>query len=223
MASISLENCDLKGVYKFLIADVLRDQDPPDQNDDSDVPLTPLKCETLSQTTDWNRTWRLVRAKGLGPELTSFMLKILWGIVPTRARLCGILPLIQQNPSCQLCSTPETSHPESLDHALLSCPANADLPTRLLAALQKRQPGASLNSILTLDLEVDKSMELPLVWTIGSILFSIWTQREKGRVDRIRTKAQVEAKCRGLKDSKSKLWEQAHPATTTLLAEIFNV
>ena len=151
-ASISLENCDLKGLYKFLMADVLRDQVPPDQNDESDIPLTPLKCETLSPTTDWNRTWRLVRAKGLGPGLTSFMLKILWGIVPTRMRLCRILPLIHQDPSCQLCSTPESSHPESLDHALLSCPANADLPTRLLAALQKRQPGASLNSILTLDL-----------------------------------------------------------------------
>ena len=184
-----------------------------DPNDEPDIPLTPLKCETLSPTTDWNRTWRLVRAKCLGPELTSFMFKILWRIIPTRSRLCRILPLTYQDPSCQLCSTLEASHLESLDHALFTCKANMGLPAQLLAALQRFQPGATLNSVLTLDLEVDTSLELPLVGTISSVLLSIWTQREKGRVDRAMTRAQVEANCRMLNDCKSKQLKNASTVT----------
>ena len=150
------------------------------------------------------------------------MLKILWRIIPTRSRLCRILPLAYQDPSCQLCITPEASHLEFLDHTLFTCTANMGLPAQLLAALQRLQPGATLNSILTLDLEVDTSMELPLVWTISSVLLSIWTQREKGRVDRAKTKAQVEANCRMLNDCKSKQWENASTVTMELLAQMFN-
>jgi hypothetical protein len=141
------------------------------------------------------------------------MLKILWRIIPTRSRLSRIFPLAYQDPSCQLCSTPEARHPESLDHAMFTCKANMGLPAQLLAAFQRLQPGATLNSILTLDLEVDTSMELPLVWTISSVLLSIWTQREKGRVDRAKTKAQVEANCRMLNDCKSKQWKNASTVT----------
>ena len=111
-SSISLEECNLKKVYNFLMNDILREQIPNNQNDDdqSDSPLTPLKYNTLSPTTDWNRTWRLVRAKGLGPELMLFTLKILWRIIPTRSRLCKIFPLAYQDPNSQLCGTPWTMH-----------------------------------------------------------------------------------------------------------------
>ena len=218
----SLEDCNLKLVYNFLMSDIIREQIQIDPNNELDSPLTPLKCETMSPTTDWNKTWRLVRTKGLGPELTSFMLKILWRITPTRSRLCRILPLAYQDPSCQLCGTPENRHLESLDHALFTCEANMGLPAQLLAALQRYQPGATLNTVLTLDLEVETILELPLVWTISSVLFSIWSQREKGRVDRVRTRAQVEASCRMLKDCKAKPWESASTVTAEILALIFN-
>ena len=68
-SSIPLENCNLKCVYNFLIAEVIRKQVQMDHNNEPDIPLTPLKCETLSPTTDWNRSWRLVRAKGRGGGL----------------------------------------------------------------------------------------------------------------------------------------------------------
>ena len=131
-SNVTVEDCSLKDIYNFLMTDVLRTdrprQDPLDpnhnNNDQSESPLAPLKCEINSPTTDWKKTWRLVRSKGLGPELTSFTLKILWGIVPTRARLHKILPLAYQTPYCQLCETAQTRTPETLDHALFNCEAD---------------------------------------------------------------------------------------------------
>ena len=106
-------------------------------NDDQpDGPLAPLKCETNHPTTDWKKSWRLARSKGLGPELTSFTLKVLWGIVPTRSRLHRILPLAYQNPDCLLCGTIQTRCPETMDHALFTCEANQGLPAKLLTTLQ---------------------------------------------------------------------------------------
>ena len=70
-------------------------------NDDpSDESLIPLTCKQNYPMTDWKKTWTLVRSRGLGPELTSMTLKILWGIVPTRARLHRILPMAHTSPNC---------------------------------------------------------------------------------------------------------------------------
>ena len=203
--------------------DILREQNLNESNNDdlSDNPLIPLKCETVSPTTDWNRTWRLVRCKGLGPELTSFMLKILWKIIPTRSRLHRILPMAYQNPDCQLCGTPQTRSPETLDHALYTCEANQGIPAKLLATLQRYQPGAEQRTLLTLDLEVEPSLELPFTWTIGSILFSIWTQRENGRIDPAKTRAQLEAKCRILRECKANTWANASTLTDAIIVQIF--
>ena len=208
----------------FLMIDILRVQTPNDTIDDdlSDGPLISLKCETMSPTTDWKKSWRLVRSKGLGPELTSFTLKILWRIIPTRSRLHRILPIVYQNPDCQLCGTPQTRRPETLDHALYTCQANQGLPAKLLSTLQRYQPGAVQCTVLTLDLELEPSLELPFTWVIGSLLFSIWTQRENGRVDPARTRAHLEAKCRILRDSKAKSWANASKLTEAIIKQIFN-
>ena len=203
--------------------DILREQNLNESNNDdlSDNPLTPLKCETVSPTTDWKRTWRLVRCKGLGPELTSFMLKILWKIIPTRSRLHRILPMAYKNSDCQLCGTPQTRIPETLDHALYTCVANQGIPAKLLATLQRYQPGAEQRTILTLDLEVEPSLELPLTWTIGSTLLSIWTQREQGRIDLDKTRAQLEAGCRILRECKANTRANASTLTEAIIVQIF--
>ena len=62
-------------------------QDPlnDDLNNSADWTLKPLKCELASPDTDWPRTWRLVRQRGMDPELTLFSLSFLWGILPTRS------------------------------------------------------------------------------------------------------------------------------------------
>ena len=205
--------------------DLLREQTPNDTDveEGSDSPLVSLKCETLSPTTDWKISWRLARLKGLGPEITSFLLKTLWRIIPTRSRLHRILPIAYRNPDCQLCGTPQTRTPETLDHALYTCEANQGLPAKLLATLQRYQPGVVQRSVLTLDLELEPSLELPFMWVIGSCLSSIWTQRENRRVDLAKIRANLEARCRLLRESKAKTWENASTLTEAIIVQMFEV
>ena len=156
--------------------------------------------------------------KGLGPELTSFTLTLLWGIVPTRARLNRIIPLAYPNPNCQLC---EEGPRETALHALLSCEANQDLPARLLRTLRRYHPGAELSNVLTLNLEVEPSLELPFTWLVGSLLASIWKQRETRRVDPMNTREELEAKCRLLRECKVRTWANAYILTEELVSQLF--
>ena len=111
-------------------------------------------------------------------------MKALWRVIPTRSRLHRMMPAVYQSPDCQQCGSPQTRTPETLPHALYTCEANQGLPDKLPYVLQRHQPGAVQRTILTLDLDLELSLELPFTWIIGMILFSIWTQREIRGVDK---------------------------------------
>ena len=160
----------------------------------------------------------MVRSKGLGPELTSFILTLLWGITPTKVRLNRCLPLAHPSPSCQLC---DQGPLETTLHALIACPANGDLPARLLRTLRRYQPGAVQSTILTLNLESEPSLELPFIWLVGTLLASIWKQREARRVNPVTTRAELEAKCRLLREYKVKAWANAYVTTSNLVSQLF--
>ena len=74
---------------------------------------------------------------------------------------------------------------------------------------------------LELDLEVEPSLELPIMWVIGSLLLSIWTQRESRGVHLAKTRAELEAKCRLLRECKVKTWAKAYTLTEAILSQIF--
>ena len=125
----------------------------------SDWPLKPLKCKTESPNTDWNRTWRLSRLRGLGPDLTSFTLKLIWKLIPTRDKLHRFLPRQYPTPTCQLCPQGPPAAVETLQHTLGDCPANQGLLERLLKVVRSYQPGACTRWILTLDLMLDPALD----------------------------------------------------------------
>ena len=93
-----------------------------------------------------------------------------------------------QTPDCLLCGAPPARYPETLEHALFTCTANMGLPRGF-------QPGAEQRHMMTLDLDLDPSVELPMTWVIGSLLFSLWRQREGLVVNKARTTADLEARC----------------------------
>ena len=92
------------------------------------------------------------------------MLTLLWGILPTRARLHRILPRVEMLLFCNICNMLDT--PETIEHALGSCPANLGLPARLLENLRVFQPGAVPSQMLTLDFEIEPTLEFPMTWTV---------------------------------------------------------
>ena len=177
--------------------------------------LQPLKCELASPATDWSRSWRLARLRGLGPELSSFLLKLLWGILPCKARVSRILP--KTSPECQLCNMTAGAlkiH-ETLEHAMYTCEGNNGVPELLLKLVRIYNPSAEYCQVLTLDLELDDSMELPLIWIVASLLYLLWQQRQEGKVCPVKIRAELEARCRLLREGKGGLMHNC-----SILAEI---
>ena len=205
------------------MSDTLRTEiQNPDLNNPAEWPLTPLKCELASPITDWPRTWRLVsvRQQGMDPDLTLFALSLLWGILLTRARLNRMLPLTNPSPTCVICAPERVT--ETLQHTLSPCVANQGLPSRLLRLLQIYQPGGEQQELLTLDLGINPSLELPMTWAICSLLFSLWRQRDEGRVSVAKTRSELEAKCRLLRKGKMSSLTNAYLLTNNILCELYS-
>ena len=111
---------------------------------------------------------------------------------------CKFLPLGRQNASaaCPLCPQGQPTKNKTLRHALGDCPANGGLIKRLLSTILLYQPGATANTIFNMNLELETSLEFPVVWAIGTMLQSISNQREIGWVTIPKTKADMEYSCR---------------------------
>ena len=190
---------------------VLRSND-----DQGNAPLIPLRCEQANPAADWARTWRRVRLQGLGPDLSSFLIKLAWGLLPCKARLARIIP--NNNPGCSFCEAPET-----LEHALLTCPGNRGVPGQLIAMVRTYSPGVSEGQVLNLDFEVDDSMELSIVWLIGSFFLCLWEQRQETRVCPHKIRAELEAKCRLLREGKGISLQNAFALAGIAISEMFSI
>ena len=75
--------------------------------------------------------------------------------------------------------------------------------------------------VLTLDFDLDHSMELPLVWVVGTTFFSVWKQRLKGAVSAALTRAELEARCRLLREGASPALHNFVVLTELALREMF--
>ena len=105
---------------------------------------------------------------------------------------------------------------------MMECPENLQVPVLLLTELQSSMPGLTGTQVLTLDLHMDHEKELPIVWIIGSLLHSIWTQRNLGRVTRAKTRADLEAGCRLLREGKIPVMTNASVMTEAATQSIFS-
>ena len=218
----NIELSTIKSVYNFLIIDLLNIETDRDGAETEERPLKPIRCELAHPDTDWKRLWRLARLKGLGSELTSFILSLLWGILPTRERLHRINPKIHTLTTCALCTKAGRLAQESLLHAVTDCPENKGIPALLLLELRSYVPGLSYNQVLTLDIDIEPDKELPIVWLVGSLIYSIWIQRTVGRVTLAKTRADLEAKCRILREGKIPSVTNASITSAALIDSMFS-
>jgi hypothetical protein len=219
-----LSTITFKSIYKSLLSTVLCGEETGAAAPAAAPALLPLRCELALPTADWSRTWRQVRLRGLGPDITSFLLKMIWGILPTRERIHRILPRTTQSADCRLCGQGPGERPaaESALHALVTCPANQGLPDMLLALLRGHMPGLRCEQMLALDLELDETMELPLVWLSGALLWSLWGQRLQGRVSAAKTQSELEARCRLLREGKRPGLHNAFVLAEIALRDMFS-
>ena len=151
--------------------------------------LIPCRAETKDPEINWETVWHRVRLPGLGPVMVSFLFKVVHDLLPTQERVSRTNPAVTG--TCRMC---ESESLETLDHALVTCPANQGTGVALLAALpsEARVEG---HLALRLQLPVADQLELPVVWFLSVAWCSIWEQRCCGKKPELyKVRADLEAK-----------------------------
>ena len=171
-----------------------------EEEEDRARTLLPIRCELATPTTQWDRSWRLARQRGLSPVLSTFLFKLLHRILPTGERVHKIKPTSSQ--FCNLCGGDQLRMCETLTHSLVYCVGSKGIFTMLQSAIEQYIPGITPLQILTLDYEVSPSLELPVTWVTAATLSSLWAQRKDGVVSLARLRGEIEEGCLLLQEGK---------------------
>jgi hypothetical protein len=91
-----------------------------------------------SPANDWELSWQLARLPGLGPEITTFLWRLLHKILPTQDRLFRMSK--SRNALCQLCQEDAN---ENLQHAFFESQFSHNVSQLLLQYLSIPIPGTS--------------------------------------------------------------------------------
>ena len=136
------------------------------------------KCrvETANMENDWETSWRRMRLRGLGSELTSFLFKVLHQLLATQDRLLRINQAEDNSAICKAngCSGEQI---EDLKHALILCPGNDGIGLKCLDVVKTLIPDITAEGALLLQFESATSLELPVVWFLSSVWKMIWEAR----------------------------------------------
>ena len=155
------------------------------------------RTELASRTTDWERRWRLARLKGLGPENTSFLFRLVHKLLVTKERQSRTNPA--SSPTCTALGC-GSGCVKNLEHALTQCQANNGVGMALMQTLTV--PTLTPAEALRLEINVSAEEELPLVWLLAATLLSIWEQRKTSqKVHPYLVRANLEAKVNLLRNT----------------------
>ena len=139
---LNITKIKVKEIYRFLIEEVTMDH-----TREGSSKLIPLRIELADPTTQWDRTWHMARQSRLGPDLSSFIFKMLHQILPTAERIARILP--NQSIHCSRCRA-NGQHIETLQHAMFECSASHAASTAQVSGLTNILPSNTPTRILTL-------------------------------------------------------------------------
>ena len=153
------------------------------------------KAEIVNPSTNWEVIWRRARLRGLGPELTSFLFKILHKLLTTQERVARTNPTVSP-----LCKAPGCSGEESEDlvHALVTCAGNMGVGRSVLDSVSR-----FVDKLTDVQFETEESLELPVVWFLAVSWSTIWEARLLGRRPELyRVRADLEAKVSLLRETR---------------------
>ena len=104
-----------------------------DGQSDGQSNYIPTRIELASPSTDWEKSWRLARLRGLGPEHTSFLFKLMHKLLLTKERLNRTNPGVTSTCQARGCTGDVI---ESLEHALVGYAANNNVGKALMHTLR---------------------------------------------------------------------------------------
>ena len=136
----------------------------------------------------------------LGPNLTTFLFKLLHQILPTGERVSRILP--NQTPTCTRCRDSGPSI-DTLQHAMFDCSESQEAGAVLLAGLRNLIPTLTPAQILTLEFNSTEDLKFSITWSSGQFLFSLWPLRAaKKSIQLIQIRSDMESNYRLLRESR---------------------
>ena len=128
----------------------------------------------------------------LGPELSSFLFKLMHQILPTQERVSRTNPAT--SPRCKLPGCSDATV-EDLPDDLVYCSGNYGTGLKILDIARTLVPDAGAEHFLQLNFGVEESQELAVACWLAAGFMAIWNLRISGkRVDQYLIRAELEAK-----------------------------
>ena len=146
---------------------------------------------------NWESTWKRCRMAGLGPNLSSFLFKVVHELLPTQVRLCKADPSLTGK--CKLCTV---NTMEDLEHALIGCNFNDGAGSRIIECVSHNQV-QTCQSILKLNFVAQPRNELPVLWMLSIAWNEIWEKRKiNQRPELFKIRAKLEAQISILRETR---------------------
>ena len=178
---------------------LLEDNCTMEEGDGDQRKLIMCRVERSNPEVDWERSWRLARMPGLGPENVSFLFKLVHQILPTQERVARTSA--RASPACPMRGCEHVC--EDLAHAIVLCEGNDGVGHRMMSCVREFAPRVGIESALRMDFDVEDDIELPLVWLIATVSLEIWKLRvDKSRVQLYDVRSQLEAKINLLRETR---------------------
>ena len=181
----NLEKVTLKQIYNFLLDFKLK-------NDPYDISFPPkyklLKCEEREPDLNWNKAWNNVKIRGLSDSISSFVLKMIWNILPTEKRIARIY---NGNGNCKFCLEKRNETVEgNIEHFLVQCPENCGLTEKLINLIR---PLSNINSknLVSFSVEIRLINEYPILWLLANYLMNLWNLKKANKFSKIKLKIQL--------------------------------
>ena len=150
---MNISTMSIKQWYSTLMEDQVL-MNPSDG--DNPAVLIPVRPENLHPDSDWTQIWLNMRTSGLGSELSSFLFKLVHGLLSTQERIARIGLSAEDIPG--VCSHCRVS-PETLIHCFFECQASMVVGLTLLGYVQQLVPDLSPDKALILDWQDSLSSE----------------------------------------------------------------
>ena len=131
------------------------------------------QVENANPQTDWEHSCRLARLPGLGPENTSFLLKLMHDLLPTQERVARTNQRAGAGCKVQGCAAVS----DDREHDLVHCLGNTGVGQKGVRCLQSYNPNIDVKAVIRLEIDVDEGLELPLVWQVATTFSALWKLR----------------------------------------------
>ena len=204
---LNIEKMAEKQWYRFLMEEKITMEQGVGENRQ----LIPSRVEVKFPEYDWKIIWPRIRLRGLSPELSTFLFKVLHDLLPTQERIARTSA--SEDGMCKLCLV----QTDDLAHSLVSCPANQGVGEAVLHCLPDHvKDGVQDHEVLRLHLHLDDDLELPIVWFLAVAWNSIWESRKvRKRPELYKIRADLEAKVSLLRETRFK--EAAEMITSLII------